>query len=81
MKVFLEIAPSAGLCNWDEFGNPAAVGAALTLEGIRDDVPYDEVVSCLDLDAIAQGLQIKREELTVLSPEEYEEKYGGEDDE
>lgn len=80
MKVFFEIVPNPGSARFEEFGCPTGVGITFELNNVREDVAYDELVNVLDQDAIAEYLRVSREELHVLTPQEYEEKYGGEDD-
>lgn len=79
LTIYLEIAASANLAH-DEQGNPSSVGLNISTDSPMD-IPYEELISLeiFNLDEVAAMLHIKREEITIITPEEYIEKYGDEE--
>ena len=39
--------------------------------------PYEKLTKGIDYDAIANLLHVDRKDITVITPEEYDERYGG----
>lgn len=60
-------------------------GVQMTFEA-KEEIPYELLARCINKDAVLQLLCIEKagytaEDIQVISQEEYEEKYGGSDDE
>ena len=77
LKVFFE---AYGL-NFDDDGNPVPVGLEMTIPGAKKMIPYEQLTGNINLAAVIDVLGLKGivrpEDLKVITPEEYEEKYGG----
>lgn len=80
VRVCFEIAASAGM-GYDEQGNPSPVGAQITIGESLEKIPYEELTKDLKIDTVASMLKVHPEEVTIIPPEEYDEKYGDEEDE
>ena len=78
VRVCLEIAASAGMA-FDEHGNPNPVGAQITIGESQHEVPYEMITEDLNMEAIASMLCVDSEELTIITPEEYDERWGDEE--
>ena len=72
VRACFEIAGMAA----DENGNPAPAGLQITLGESIKEVPYDELIKAADFDAIAAMFHVKPEDITTITPEEYDERYG-----
>lgn len=78
VRVCFEIAASAGLA-CDDQGNPCPVGAQITIGEALKEVPYEELAKDVKIDAVASMLKVDPEEVTIITPEEYDERYGDEE--
>ena len=65
----------AGLAE-DENGNPAPAGLQIVLGESVKEWPYDELMKNHPTDALARLLNVKLEDITIITPEEYDERYG-----
>lgn len=68
----------------DENGNPCAAAMSIDLGAQITDVDYWTVANSVDLSKLAAFFQlgyVTAQDIRVLSPEEYEQKYGEEDEE
>ena len=52
------------------------VGLAITLGDLEKEIDYDEYVAGLNLNALADSLQVPHGSLTIITPEEYAAEYG-----
>lgn len=75
VRVCFEIAASAGLAH-DEQGNPGPVGAQITIGESLEEFPYEELAKDLNIDAVASMLKVDPSEITIITPAEYDERYG-----
>lgn len=75
VRVCFEIAASAGMA-YDEQNNPMPVGAQITIGESLKEVPYEELTKELKIDAVASMLKVDPEEITIITPAEYDERYG-----
>ena len=69
----------------DEEGKPAPVGLAMALSETERQVDYQELTSAIKIDGVLKmtcldGI-VKPEDVKIITPEEYEEKYGDDDEE
>lgn len=53
-------------------------GGSIVLGETEQEIDYDELAAVLNLDAVADMLHVPRGSVSILTPEEYEEKYGKE---
>lgn len=62
----------------DENGNPCLAGMQIAIGFTDKFVDYDDLMADINLDAIADMIpgNVKREDIRVITPEEYDEKYG-----
>ena len=69
----------------DENSNPCPAGLEITLIGSKSTVPYEQLASSINLDAVLRYFCLSEligpENIRVITPEEYDEKYGDESDE
>lgn len=72
VRVCLEIAGMAV----DEKGNPAPAGAQIVLGESVKEWPYEDLVKYVNLDTVAHTFHVKPEDITILTPQEYDERYG-----
>lgn len=75
MRVCFEIAASAGLAH-DDQGNPGPVGAQVIIGESLTEFPYERLTKGVKLEAIAAALDVDPEEITIITPAEYDERYG-----
>lgn len=71
-NIYLEIAGMAQ----DDQGNPRPVGAKISIGESLKDIPYEELTHNLNVNAIAEMLNVKPEAITIITPEKYDEGYG-----
>lgn len=71
-NIYLEIA---GM-DQDDQGNPKPVGVKISIGKSLEEIPYDELTHNLNINAIAKTLDVKPEAIDIITPEEYEERYG-----
>lgn len=72
VRACFEIAGMAA----DENGNPAPAGLQITLGESIKEIPYEELIKSADLEAIAVMFHAKPEDITIITPQEYDERYG-----
>lgn len=69
----------------DEHGDPAPAGLAVTLGETRDHVDYQELVQNIDIAGVLKLVClndiVRPENVKIITPEEYDEKYGDRDEE
>ena len=69
----------------DENGNPCPVGLEFTIPGAKKEIPYERLTGGLNIDHVLEflGLSeiIRPENVRVITPEEYDERYGDKSDE
>lgn len=75
VRVCFEIAPSAGMAQ-DEQGNPGSVGGQISIGESLKEFPYEELTKDLNIEALAASLHVKPEDITIITPAEYDERYG-----
>lgn len=63
----------------DVNGNPAPAGMQIVLGESPKEWPYEELMKDPPTDALARLLNVKPEDVTIITPEEYDERYGGEE--
>ena len=63
----------------DENGNPAPAGLQITLGESLKEIPYEELKKSADIEAIAVMFHVKPEDITIITPQEYDERYGDEE--
>lgn len=71
-NIYLEIAGMAQ----DDQGNPRPVGAKISIGRSLKEIPYEELTHNLNVNAIAEMLNVQPEDIAIITPEEYEERYG-----
>ena len=71
-NIYLEIAGMAR----DDQGNPKPVGVKISIGESLKEIPYDILTHNLNLNAIAKTLDVQPEDVAIITPEEYEERYG-----
>ena len=68
----------------DEAGNPAPAGLKVTIGRSDENINYREMTKDLNIPAFLKWLKIlpmvNPEDVTVITPEEYQERYGDEDE-
>ena len=74
VRVCFEIAGMAA----DENGNPAPAGLEITLGESEKEIPYEELAKAADIRAIANMINAKPEDITIITTQEYDERYGEE---
>lgn len=67
----------------DEHGDPAPAGLAMTLGETEKQVDYQEFVQNISIDGVLKfvcldGI-VRPEDVRIITPEEYDEKYGDEE--
>lgn len=62
----------------DENGNPCPAGMQIAIGFTNEVIDYDDLMADINLDAIADMIpgNVKREDIRIITPEEYDEKYG-----
>lgn len=69
----------------DEYGNPAPAGLAVTLGETKAHVDYQELVQLVDIAGVLKSVYlndiVRPEDVRIITPEEYNEKYGDGDEE
>jgi len=75
VRACFEIAASAGMA-YDEQGNPSSIGMQITIGESLEKIPYEELTKNIKIDAVASMLKVDPEEITIITPEEYDERYG-----
>lgn len=67
----------------DEHGNPAPAGLCITVD-LAVDVPYEKLAASVDIPSLLKAACLDGiatpEDVRIISPEEYDEEYGGETD-
>lgn len=82
----LRICFEIGGLGEDEHGNPVPVGLAVTLRETNGNVDYQEFVQKISIDSFLKLVCldniVKPEDVRIITPEEFDEKYGapGEED-
>lgn len=71
-NIYFEIAGMAQ----DEQGNPKPVGVKVSIGESLEEIPYDTLTHNLNISAIAKTLNVQPEDVAIITPEEYEERYG-----
>lgn len=68
----------------DENGKPCSVGMEFMIPGAKKEIPYEKLTSGLDLDHVLEFLGLSEiigpENVRVITPEEYDKRYGGKKD-
>lgn len=59
--------------------HPCPVGVEITIGESLNEVPYEELVKCVKIDSVASMLRANPEHITIITPEEYDERYGDEE--
>lgn len=82
-RIYLEVSANAGLCQ-DASGKPCETGVSFGFS-VPDhwELEYWETARKFNLDKIAEDFlfgAVNGDDLKVISPEEYSEKYGDEED-
>ena len=60
----------------DEHGNPAPAGLQIVLGESPKEWPYEDLMKDHPTDAMARLLNVKPEDITIITPQEYDERYG-----
>ena len=67
----------------DDQGNPCPAGLQITLGETDEEIPYEELTKDLDISKLLAGAGLssfaKPEDVTIITPEEYDERYGDEE--
>lgn len=67
----------------DEQGNPCPAGLQITIGESEKEIPYEELIADIDIPAMLRGVGlgsiVKTEDVRVITPEEYDERYGDEE--
>ena len=63
----------------DENGTPAPAGLQIVLGESVKEWPYEDLMKHHPTDALARLLNVKPEDVTIITPEEYDERYGDEE--
>ena len=71
-NIYFEIAGMAQ----DDQGNPKPVGVKISIGESLEEIPYDTLTHNLNVNAIAQTLNVQPEDVAIITPDEYEERYG-----
>lgn len=71
-NIYFEIAGMAQ----DDQGNPKPVGVKISIGESLKEIPYDTLTHNLNVNAIAKTLNVKPEDVVIITPDEYEERYG-----
>lgn len=71
-NIYFEIAGMAQ----DEQGNPNPVGVKVSIGESLEEIPYDTLTHNLNVGAIAKTLDVQPEDVAIITPEEYDERYG-----
>lgn len=73
VRVCFEIA--AGLAK-DEQGNPSPVGGQVIIGESLNEIPYEKLTEGVKLEALAAALDVDPGDITIITPAEYDERYG-----
>ena len=69
----------------DEHGNPDPAGLAVTLGETKDHVDYQRLVRNISIDGVLKLVClndiVRPEDVRIITPEEYDGKYGAQDEE
>lgn len=60
----------------DENGQPAPAGLQIVLGESVKEWPYEDLMKDHPTDALAGLMNIKPEDITIITPQEYDERYG-----
>lgn len=62
----------------DENGNPCPAGMAITIDETVKEIEYSELTADINLDAVARLIpgDVRPEDIRIITPKEYDEKYG-----
>lgn len=71
-NIYFEIAGMAQ----DAQGNPKPVGVTVSIGESLKEIPYNMLTHNLNVSAIAKTLDVQPEDVTIITPEEYAERYG-----
>ena len=67
----------------DEYGNPAPAGLDITLGETEKQIDYQDLARNINVDGVLKSVcldgVVKPENVRIITPEEYDEKYGYED--
>lgn len=63
----------------DENGNPAPAGLQIQLGEALNEWPYEDLIARLDLNKVAAAIHVDPAAITVITPQEYDERYGDEE--
>ena len=72
VRACFEIAGMAA----DENGNPAPAGLQITLGESVKEWPYEDLIANIDIEKVAATVHVDPSRLTIITPEEYDERYG-----
>ena len=72
-NIYFEIAGMAQ----DEQGNPKPVGVKVSIGESLKEIPYNKLTHNLNVSAIAKTLNVQPEDVAIITPDEYDERYGG----
>ena len=68
----------------DEQGNPAPAGLELDLGESKGEIPYEELTEGLNIPALLKVTFLDRfakpEDVRIITPEDYDERYGDQDE-
>lgn len=80
LRIFFEIN---GLAE-DEHGDPAPAGLAMTLGETEKQIDYQEFVQNISINSVLKlaclNNTVNPEDVRIITPEEYDEKYGDRDE-
>ena len=62
----------------DENGNPAPAGLQICLGESVKEWPYEDLISHVDIEKVAATVHVDPSRLTIITPQEYDKKYGEE---
>ena len=60
----------------DENGRPAPAGLEITLGESVKEWPYEDLIANVDIEKVAASIHVDPRRLTIITPEEYDERYG-----
>lgn len=72
VRACFEIAGMAA----DEHGNPKPAGLQIMLGESVKEIPYDELIKCADIEALSVMFHVDPAAITIITPQEYDERYG-----
>lgn len=72
VRVCFEVADIAT----DEHGNLKPVGVQICLGESVNEIPYEELIKHVDIEKVAYLFLVPPSRLTIITPQEYDERYG-----